>query len=412
MATSRLVSQSGRWISLVVASALVGCAPTDPNMRAQIQAQQMMATMMPPPSSMPSMAKRPAETAAPQLPSMTDEQLNAKIAKIPTLQHGVTFVRKRDGFDADGVRYIEPEGEIASYGTDYATGDVTYLAKTGTTDYIIKFTRVLTNEEPIVIGTAKRDASGWQVSLVTGKHIRGDRVIPMSRGVVITRESTAFKYVLGQGIKNFSAIDGWHIASYQNGDVSSTGYILLERDPSKKGGITDLINSAKAFGNTMGLTEKQDYMLVNVDSGKAVPLDIPIDGKQQQFLANCYQRNSFVSTCNESFLAESIWDRNGVKNFEHYFWRVQWFNSPRGPVAITQEHGLRDITITDLRTDEKATAFSRTLGIGGFEAQQTADGTINIVAQMGLKTEALPDSVAYLAKNGVVPAVADTSAGK
>ena len=389
-----------------VGALLSGCVTNSSSIDSAVKAQQAMAAAMQSSGYAAVQEKRAVESPVAKLSVMTEEQLSEKISKLPSLPHGVTFVRKRDGFEVDGVRYIDPEGEIVAFGTDYATGDVTYLAKTSNTEYLLKFTRVQTNQEPITIGTAKRDVSGWQVTLVTGKTIRGDRVIPMSRGVVITRETTAFKYMPGQAIRNFSAIDGWHIASYQNGDVSSTGYILLERNPPEQGGIKDLLSKAQALGNTVGLAAKHDYMLVNVDSGKAVPLDIPVDGKQQQFLANCYKRNSFVNVCNDSHSEESLWDRNGVKNFQHYFWRVQWFNSPRGPVVIAQEHGLRDITITDLRTDEKATAFSRVRGIAGFDVQQSSDGTISIAAQMGFSTEYVADAIAHLVQNGVAPVVA------
>lgn len=386
----------------VLGIALVGCVVPGPSIQDEVLTQQTMAAMIAQSSEYADFARKPETSKPPQLTSISESELKTKIDNLPTLSHGVLFERKRDGFDVEGVRYIDPEGEIVAFGTDYATGDVTYLARTGAGEYLVKFVRVLTQADPITIATATRDAAGWQIALASGKTIRGDRIIPMSKGVVITRAATAFRYVPGDGIKNFAALDGWHIASYQNGDVSSTGYILLERTPVKKrSGLDGLISSAKSIGHTLGVAQKYDYMLVHVDSGKAVPFNVGMDSAREDYLASCFNCDNFTNS--------GLWDQNGIKNFKHYYWRVQWLHSPRGPIAVVQENGLKDITVTDLRTGEKAVAFSRPLGISAYDVRQSADGTVSIVAQMGLTPESLPDAVAFLDEHGKVPSLAEAS---
>jgi hypothetical protein len=80
----------------------------------------------------------------------------------------------------------------------------------------------------------------------------------------------------------------------------------------------------------------------------------------------------------------------------HYFWRINWFNTPTRPVLVSQEGGLGSITATDLSSGKKVMVFERALGIGGFEIQQNTDGTIDITAQMGLSPESKKDIGALL----------------
>ena len=76
-----------------------------------------------------------------------------------------------------------------------------------------------------------------------------------------------------------------------------------------------------------------------------------------------------------------------------------WFNTPEGPFAVTQEAGLRKLTITNLKTGGKVIAFERMLGINGFSVDRNAEGVISISASLGFFSENIPDALAFFKSN-------------
>jgi hypothetical protein len=76
------------------------------------------------------------------------------------------------------------------------------------------------------------------------------------------------KYTDGQGqdsspeeAKTFVTPEGWHIATFQNGDVASTKYLLLERtiDSSKKNdSVFGFVESSKELLSDVALLWKED----------------------------------------------------------------------------------------------------------------------------------------------------------
>jgi hypothetical protein len=337
-------------------------------------------------------AANPAAASATQLagPSLTETELKQQIEQLPTLESGVKFTDKKDGFDVDGNRYLDPEGKILTYGYDYATGDVTYLAALNDKDYVIKFTRVLTRAEPLTIATAHREGGQWQVRTASGRNLTGNSLIPTSRGFIVGRDTVAFRYTPGEGIGNFSALEGFHLASFQNGDVATTGYVLLEKEATSQS-KQDLFASFKSIGNTLGLNKQEDYMLVNVDTGRAYPINIPLDDKQAAYYSRCRKKNWMVNICDEVNFRESLYKPDGFKNHGHYYWRITWLNTRSGPILVAQENGLMDLTLTDLNTGRKLTLYHRAMGLNGFDVEQDADGKVNLTLQAGFEKKYFDD---------------------
>lgn len=145
--------------------------------------------------------------------------------------------------------------------------------------------------------------------------------------------------------------------------------------------------------------------------GVITPINISASGKDVGNYSNCRKKNALVNTCGNVDFRESLYDNTG-RNLSHYYWRINWFGTSANPILIAQENGLRDVTIKDLQSGKKVTAFSRGLGIAGYDATQNGDGRISIVARMGFSTETVDDAVAFLASTPEQVTGIDPSVGK
>lgn len=346
------------------------------------------------------------------VPQRTEASLAADFRQFPTLTQGVQFERFRDGFAINGQRYIDAEGKITSYAFDAQSGDFTYLAETHPGEYVLKAGRAMTQSEPITIATAQKQGMIWQVTAATGKKFTGYRLIPSSRGFVIARDNTGFRYVPGSGTTNIVAPEAFSIAALQNGDIANTGYILLERTPTSNGtqpgnSLGALFSAVQSLSSVVGVGKKEDYALLNMDNGRVVPVNISLESKQVQVMSACKQKNFLIAKCAQMESFESAFEPNGTRNMSHYFWRINWFNVPGRPVLVSQEGGLGKVTATDLNSGKKVVLFERALGIASFAAIQDANGKINVTAQMGFSSESRQDVLALLDS---LPNVAETVA--
>ena len=338
---------------------------------------------------------------APVAAQMSEVELQTIVDQWSATPKGVVFARYRDGFSIDGARHIDPEGQITAYGVDGLTGDFTYLAQTQAGIYVIKSGRAHSGTDPVTIATAEKRGGLWTVNTVTGKRLSGSRLLPSSRGFVVARDNTGFRYTPGKGTSSFAAPEEFLVAALQNGDIAQTGHILLERNPAtdsnaRLGSAGQLLNSFKSLGSSLGVNRKDDYALMNIETGKLTPINISMEGKQVHLMSECRKRNNLVNDCARMDSLESVFKPDGFRNMNHYFWRIHWFNTPSRPLLVSQEGGLGTITATDLRSGKKIILFERALGISSFDIQQRTDGALDISAQMGLSQEFRKDIVALI----------------
>ncbi|MNN03737.1 hypothetical protein D3C81_1164410 [compost metagenome] len=95
---------------------------------------------------------------------------------------------------------------------------------------------------------------------------------------------------------------------------------------------------------------------------------------------NCQRVNAVVNKCSSMDRRDSLWNQDGTPNSRHYYWTIYWFSTPQGPMAVGRENVSKEISVYQLDTARKVTAFRRTLGIGYWSAQQTAAGNVQIKA--------------------------------
>jgi hypothetical protein len=350
-----------------------------------------------------------AQTAQGNGAVMSEEALARSLAAMGSARTKVRIEGARDGLRVDGESFLDPEGQIRSYAFDALTGDITYTIRTGDT-VVYKYLRAGSSADPVTLATAQQLQSGWQVTTVTGKTFSGDAVTPLAKGFMVSRSSSVFRYEPGKSSKGTPLPSGWIMAQFQRGNVGATRFILLEREqpaPGQNGGpmgsLTSLIDTAKALGATAGLAKKEDYALMNLDSGKLYPLNIQADGKIYTFMSNCRKRSFLVSDCAKATSVESLYTADNDRNYSHYFWKANWYATPTGPIAVTLENGVADVYVLDLETGKKVTAFHRALGLSKFDAGQAADGTVSIQANLAFDHQQIADAGKFLKDTDGVP---------
>ncbi|KHD05070.1 hypothetical protein PN36_18200 [Candidatus Thiomargarita nelsonii] len=339
---------------------------------------------------------------------LSEDEAEKKLAAIfqswESLDETVTIEPNKKGFTVNGQQFLDPDGKILKYAVNHSTGYVTYLLDTGLGEYVIKSSRVPLVEEPITIATGRISGKGiLSIQTNNEKQLQGLDVILLSKGFLIVGRNSVYRYLPGKGFSNFGTPgEGFHIASYQNGDVSSTNYILLEKTKTWSDNSNDPLDNIQSLWDitidlaaTFGLTTKEDYMLVNLKTGKVHPFDISIFGKDDHTYSNCQRQNDHVRKCHNMHSFESLYTLNGLHpNYSHYFWRIKWFNTPSGVIAIAQENESHDITLANLITGQKVVAFNSFTGFNaGFNTVQDTSGKITLtVAQKAY----LPASIPFL----------------
>lgn len=327
----------------------------------------------------------------PAMQTITQDELTSRIKALGVSPSFVQFEPRRDGLKIDQRTYIDPEGKIVKYGYDSFSGLVTYMAEMTPGQYMIKTMQAKSANEPIVIARASYTGTTWDVMTVTGKHITGNSLVVGSNGFTVSRDASAISFDATKGLRSVGLPDGYTVADFQNGDITQTGDILLEILPeTEKSG--ELLGTLKALGSHFGLSQKSDYGLFNIESGKFITFNIASEDKNRN---ECVQRqyvNSVAYKCKKSFSYESLFNDVGQPNTGHYYWRVIWMNTPsKKPISITIERGVQQLIATDLTTGKKVLLKERLMGINQFNVKQNSDGKISVDVQLGFDHETIND---------------------
>lgn len=339
-------------------------------------------------------------TIAKPTSAISEADIAKQLEDLPKVTSGANIIKKKDGFEANGRRHIDPEGKIVKFGSNSHTGDITYLAQVSREYYIIKTMRV--GHDPITIATADRSQNGWTVTTVTGKKIVGESVVPLSSGFLVARGAAGFIYSAGKGINNIAIPEDFLIAPFQNGDIQGTRYVLIERRPTDKSNqIGGIFDSVVSLGSTLGVNKKEDYALLNIDTGKQILINVSMDGKNESVYSECRKRNSFINSCANIDFQESLFDKYGLPNAGHYYWRISWFNAKTGPIVIVTENSLRETVAENLNTGKKATLFSRVLGINYVIVTEKPNSVISATAKMGLDNQTIEDIEDFIDKSSI-----------
>ena len=343
-----------------------------------------------------------------QMQALSEPALLAEVQAISASGGPYLIRRIKEGFSVNEQPFLDPEGAIQFYSADVLSGAITYVVR-APGGYIVKSTRAGAMSAGVPIAYGQQTQGGWDITTRTGQRLTGDGLTTLPKGFIVMRAGTAFRYTPGQGTRTIAAPKGWNIADLQRGDVDGTGFILVERDtsPQSTNQGAELLTSFKTLGSAFGIGEQNDYALLNIASGALLPINLNLLGKEVTVLSGCKKKNAFVNKCSDSKSFESLYKpKDGGRNLTHYFWRVDWFNTPKGPIVVTQPTGGRNIRATDLQTGKTVQLLERTLGIGEWDAVQQPTGEVRIDARLGLSMEAVPDVFAALEAGSDVTAAA------
>lgn len=335
-----------------------------------------------------------AAPAPVQLQTVTEEAVAAKLKEMGEPLKGAVIRSARDGFSVNNVRHVDAEGRIAGFAYDAVSGDITYMIANNPNARTFKYLPAGSTKEPLVIGVAQKTMNGWQFSSLSGKNLAGDSVTLTPKGVLVVRDSAAFRYEPGVGASQMGVPDGWVVAPLQRGNLA-TGYLLLEKIEEES---ALPIGKVLSLGVTVGLAKKEDYALLEAKTGKLTMLNIQIDGKNQTSLSNCHRKNNYVNICDNATSYESLYTNIG-RNMGHYYWKANWMNTPSGPILVSMENSVKDIYITDLTSGKKVQAFSRTLGISDYDIEQGPDGKVRINAKWMFQDHVIDDAVKFMQDN-------------
>lgn len=322
---------------------------------------------------------------------ITNKELIEQMESFPTIEQKVKFSKYKDGFTINnGERYIDTDGEIINYGYNWKNGNVTYMVKVAPNKYKVKFTRVLTEKEPIQIATIFQNRDYLNITTITGKKFNSRNIILTSKGFITIKNNSAFIYEIGKKVDTFITPKGWHIAKFQNGDVASTKYLLLEKTIDKSNSFLGLVDSSKSILSTFGIIDKKDYMLINIkDPKKKHALDIDVSGKNVENYSDCQKANKYVARCNHVEFKESLYSKTGLPNTAHYYWRILWFSTKDGALSVSRESTQTKVMLTNLNNGKRAEAAFRLTGFPELIAEQNKNGKIKVTAGGGL----FPDKI-------------------
>lgn len=372
-------------IIALVSIAFSGCAPKQQPLTPEQQAMKtkMMQAMVARMQNSSALLTRQASAIAPAQrieprKIYSESELASMAGESPILVQAVNFEKKQDGFTVDGVRYFDPEGEIFTFKGNSLTGEVAYFVKTGGKSlktFTIKYVKVKSSDAPITIAQGIIHDDYMEIETASGSKMKGSNVIITSKGFVVIRNKTGFMYTIGKGIISFATPDHYHIAEFQQGDIQSTGFILLEKEKvnHEVNPIMGFLDSASDLGGALGLNEKRDYALMNVNSGKLIELNILYVASQQN--------NLFMN--------------NGQKNSTHYYWRARWFKGLNGTYVLYHPNASFKEKALDLNSGKEIVLFDGTFGSVGWASKYVAENKLQVTLTKQLGTDVIDDFEAF-----------------
>lgn len=337
--------------------------------------------------------------------AISNDELIAKYNNIISTGNSAVFKVERDGISINDNMYIDAEGTVKRAGWNSISGHFTYAIETFDGSSLLKFHRAGSNTPPLEIATIDGGGANYRVTTVDGIIMVGNRYIPTSNGVIVTRGSSVFKYEIGQPLKSLSIPKGWNVAHYQKGDVDSTGNLLLERDAwakkkeESKGtfGFGELVSAFKETQRTFGYAEIYDYALFDINNKNGTLLNMSIDDKTVSKHSNCRRQNDFVNKCDSVQSFESLYNSNGTQNRLHYYWSLDWFITHAGPIAVYNS-GTKLLAV-DIQGKQNLTLFERGAGVNSFSLKQNQNGKVSIDVVLGFSKDGIDDLNEYIINN-------------
>lgn len=326
------------------------------------------------------------------LETISPSELNENYEKLISNGKSANFSIENKELFIDGQSYLDMEGTLVLAGFDNESGKFSYIIEVGNEEYVAKTMRVGSNEDPLTFAKITKSGDRMVMKTVTGETITGERVIPTSTGFIMPRSNGLIEVPITDKARPIGLPKGYVAAAMQRGDIGSTNIILLEKlkEADNEGGLFDFSEITGAFG----LTEDDDYLFFDLETGKSTVLNVSREGKNEQHMYNCRRQNDYVNKCSGMVKYESLYTKLGTKNTQHYFWSIDWLNTAQGPIGVINTGTT--VEVIDLTNDKQFVLFERLMGVNEFNLLPTQDGRLGMSVKLGFSTEEIDDLLAHL----------------
>ena len=349
---------------------------------AQRDAETAPAAIAPVPPKAATPAPAPASTPPVEGSGTSASDLGGVLQPHYQARGPATFEEAADGFKANGRLWMDPAGEIQTYGIDPKAGDVTYLVDAGGGRYNVKYANANASASPVTIGTMVIDEDRVTLTTHDGQQVGGESFVAMADGILVTRAGSMFRYVPGQPVSSQTVPVGYSVMYAQGGDVAGTGYVLA----MKRGKPTwrDAIGARPGQPvNTWSRSATRGLFGV---SPSRVGLKQPTSfgSRDPDFALIEIATGRSVIVPRSELTTDLGWeDRDGNK--QHFLNAIRWYPTTIGPIAIVGGDDNASIYAIHLPTGRQEILFKRVMGINHWRAEQTPDGGIRVLAQLGLR---------------------------
>lgn len=357
-------------------------------MRMATQAQKGAQQAPPPQAAAPVTAPPAPRPSAPQATTAASPELGAQLRPHHDARRPAAFEEAADGFRANGRLWMDPMGEIQTYGIDPATGDVTYLVEAGGGRHQVRYANVNASAPPVDIGVMSISPERVTLETADGQTVGGTSFVAMADGILVIRGGSVFRYRPGQALASQTVPAGYAVLYAQGGDVGGTGYILAMKrgTPSwadvmtaRPGGEVNTWRRSQTRGvfgaspSRVGLKQPTsfgsrppDFALIDIESGRSVVVP-------------------------RSELTTDLGWEDRHDNKQHFINAIRWFPTSIGPIAIVGGDDNASVYAIHLPTGRQEMLFKRVMGINSWGAEPTADGGIRVRAQLGLRRDEIAD---------------------
>lgn len=256
----------------------------------------------------------------------------------------------RYGFQSEeNYRYIDPFSPIVEASGFSATGWVTYLVKgEGRNDYIVKRADFTKNSDPEVLGHLEGIRREWRFTPVRKPTMAAYGYHLTSKGIVLSRTPSAFTYFPATNPRATLLPEKWQLAWKQMGDIENSRVLIVHK-PTPKGFEPG----------------RHQIGFFDLDKNRMLPTIFEM-----------------------TFIPGSEAAQFGNRFF--------LYDTPRGPITITLEDGIKQVVVRNVKTGEKRIAFQRDAGIARIKAEQVNTGRIAVEAAVGFSDKAIYDAEDYL----------------
>lgn len=251
----------------------------------------------------------------------------------------------------------DASGEIVGHSLRSSTGTCTFLVDIGGGKQVLKM--YSPTGEVMELGQLARGPGGTGVVFTPqeGSPISGNFAVPLSKGIVILRETAAFLYEVGKPLVSISVPVGWSPFPIQQGDVLGAQLLLVTK--TSDAGGTFGIGGTKAASLLRIPDNKVRYGLLDLQQ-KTVITEFETQGRSnnQYLMMSAPPKGDWPYKFNPMIQPQQM---AGYMSSP-----ADWFVAGDQRIVAHYDKGLTEIWLQNLTTGKKKLAAKNSMGLLSF----------------------------------------------